>query len=86
MITRDIVAAKINDFLTHKIKKQELVDWAENALNNAEYEEKYFEQINSAISKIGLADIKNFDLVWEDYEAILSSLGFNIQVEISRVS
>ncbi len=86
MITRDIVAAKINDFLIHKIGKEELVDWAENALNDSEFEEKYFEQINSAVSRIGLADVKNFTITWEDYESILNSLGFNIQVEISKVS
>lgn len=86
MITRDIVAVKINNFLTHKISKEELVDWAEKALNDSDFEEEYFEQINSAVSKIGLSNVKNFDLIWEDFETILHSLGFNIQVEISKVS
>ena len=81
MITRYAVAKKNNDFLTHKISKEELVDWADNALNNSEYEEKYFEQINAAVSRIGLADVKNFTRSWEDYESILNSLGFSIQVE-----
>lgn len=86
MITRDMVAEKINQLLTHKIGKDEIADWAENAFNESELEEEYFEQINTALSKIGLANVKNFDLMWEDYESILNSLGFSIQVEILKVS
>jgi ABC-type enterochelin transport system ATPase subunit len=84
MITRELVAEKINNYLTHKITKEELVEWAEFNLQEAEFEEEYFDQINEAISKIGLTDAKNFELLWEDYETILKSLGYNIHVIISK--
>jgi hypothetical protein len=86
MITRNLVVAKINKYLNHSISKGQLVNWAENALSEEEFEEKYFEQINAALKKIGLANVNNFDLVWEDYENILKSLDYKITVEISKVS
>ena len=86
MITRHIIAVKINDYLTHKISREELIDWAENALMETVYEEEYFEQINAAVAKIGSANVKNFELFLEDYESILNSLGYSIQVEILKVS
>lgn len=86
MITRNLVVEKINKYLNHSISKAQLIDWAENALNDEDFEEKYFDQISEALKKIGLADVNNFDLVWEDYENILKSLDYKITVEISKVS
>ena len=86
MITRNLVVEKINKYLNHLITKKHLIDWAENALRDEDFEEKYFDQINEALKKIGLADVNNFDLVWEDYENILKSLDYKITVEISKVS
>jgi hypothetical protein len=86
MITRNQVVEKINKYLNHTISKAQLIGWAESALNDEDFEEKYFDQINEALKKIGLADVNNFDLVWEDYENILKSLDYKITVEISRVS
>lgn len=86
MITRQMIADYINNYLTHKITKKEIIDWAEKAIMDKEYEESYFNQISNALRKIGVSDVNNFDLVWEDYVDILKSLDYKITVDISKVS
>ena len=86
MITRQMIADYINNYLTHKITKEEIVEWAERGVMSEEYEEDYFNQINNALRKIGVSNMTNFDLVWEDYVDILKSIDYKITVDISKVS
>ena len=86
MITRQMIADYINNYFTHKITKEEMVEWAEKVIMDKEYEENYFDQINNALKKIGASDVHNFDLVWDDYVAILKSLNYKITVDISKVN
>ncbi len=86
MITRQIVADNIDKYLKQRITKEQIINWAENAIMNDEFEKEYFDQINNALKKIGVADVKNFDLVWDDYVSILRELGYKITIDISKVS
>ncbi len=84
-ITKKILAGKILDYLHHKITLSELVDWAENAMMNDDFDEKDFETINDIVSAIGLADIRAFGLLWEDCETYLNKLGYRVKVEAEAV-
>ena len=81
-ITKKDVAEKILSYLKHDISIDDLVHWAENALMEGEFEEENFEIINDIVSRIGLADVKAFGLMWEDCEKYLNMLGYNVKVDI----
>lgn len=85
IITKKVVAEKILDYLHHKITLSRLVDWAENSMMDAEFEDKDFDLINDIVSKLGLADVKSFGLLWEDCEKYLNQLGYKVSVEGEQV-
>jgi hypothetical protein len=82
LITKKIVADKIAAYLHHDITVAQLVDWAERAMMEDEFEENGLSAIRSAISRLGVADVRAFGLTWEDCEDLLSQLGFSARVSI----
>ena len=82
LITKKIVADKIAAYLHHDITLAELVDWAENAMMEDEFEESGLPAIRSAVSLLGVADVRAFGLTWEDCEELLGQLGFSARVSI----
>ena len=82
LITKKIVADKIVDYLHHDITLAQLVDWAERALMEDEFEADGLPAIRSAISRLGVADVRAFGLTWEDCEELLGQLGFSARVSI----
>lgn len=82
LITKKIVADKIAAYLHHDITLAQLVDWAEHAMMEDEFEENGLASIRSAVSRLGVADARAFGLTWEDCEALLSQLGFSARVSI----
>ena len=82
LITKKIVADKIAAYLHHDITLAQLVDWAEHAMMEDEFEENGLPAIRSAISRLGVADVRAFGLTWEDCEELLSQLGFSARVSI----
>ena len=62
-ITKQTVADQIAAYLHHRITLEQLVDWAENALMEADFEEKDAEAIGGVISRLGVADVRAFGLV-----------------------
>ncbi len=85
-ITRKDVARKIADYLHHQITLEELVDWAENMMMEADFESQDFETLRDIISRLGLADVKAFGMTWEDCEIFLSRLGYKARVIVTDSS
>jgi hypothetical protein len=83
LITKKIVADKIAAYLHHDITLVQLVDWAEHALMEDEFEENGLAAIRFAVSRLGVADVRAFGLTWEDCEELLSQLGFSARVSIT---
>jgi len=83
-ITRQNVAQKLIDYLYHRITLAELVDWAESAMMEADFEEKDFEIVRDIVSRVGLGDVKAFGMTWEDCEDFLSRLGYRLSVKVSE--
>ena len=81
-ITKQTVADQIAAYLHHRMTLGELVDWAEKALMEAEFEEQDAEAISAVVSRLGIADARAFGLAWEDCEELLRQLGFSARVEI----
>lgn len=82
LITKKIVADKIAAYLHHDITLAQLVDWAENAMMEDEFEENGLAAVRSAVSRLGVADVRAFGLTWEDCEELLGQLGFSARVSI----
>lgn len=81
-VTREDVAAKLRAHLQHELPLAELVDWAERAMDEGEFEVAHFDAIRDAVAKLGLADVKAFGLAWEDCEALLRQLGYAVRVQV----
>ena len=81
-ITREDVAAKVRAYLRHELPLRELVEWAEQAMNDGEFDSDRFDAIRDAVAKLGLADVKQFGLTWEDCEALLKRLGYSVRVDV----
>jgi len=82
-ITRQIVADKIADYLHGKVSQAELVDWAERAMMDADFDEEDTEVLSEIIGRLGLVDVAEFGLRWQDCEEFLRRLGYRAKVIVS---
>ena len=86
LVTRKLVVEKLKDYLTHRISLQDLTHWAETAMMDAEFDENEIELLSDVVSKLGLADVRDFGLTWEDCEEYLMRLGYRAQVAVTPVA
>jgi hypothetical protein len=84
-ICRQDVADKIAEYLHGKIRQADLVDWAERAMMDADFAEGDAELLSDIIGRLGLADVAEFGLRWEDCEELLRRLGYRATVAIKAV-
>lgn len=82
LLTRESVAEKLGAYLRHDLSLAALVNWAESALMNNDFDPAHLTTIRNAIARIGAADVRTFGLAWEDCEQLLSQLGYSAQVNI----
>ncbi len=82
IITKQTVADQIAAYLRHGITQAQLVDWAENALMEGEFDEKDAATISAVVARLGVADVRAFGLAWSDCEELLGQLGFSARIEI----
>lgn len=85
MITRHDVAKKLTEYLRHQLKLQELVAWAEDVMMDEEFDPQDFETLRSIVSRLGLSDVREFGLSWEDCDNFLRLLGYRANVEVSAI-
>ena len=83
MITRTIVGEHLQSYLSGTINLDEIVDWAENALADAEFDTEDHDVLRDAVARIGLADVKTFGLTWEDVTKSLHSLATALESSLS---
>jgi hypothetical protein len=82
MITRELLARQLSDYLQHRITRAQLVDWAESAMMDAEFEERSLETLREITSRLGVADVRDFGLTWEDCQDYLTRLGYRVKVDV----
>jgi cobyrinic acid a,c-diamide synthase len=81
-ITKQTVADKIAAYLRHDLTLDQLVDWAEHAMMDGEFEERDATTLSTVIARIGVADVRAFGLSWEDCEQLLQKVGYAARVEV----
>ena len=82
MITVEILVSQLTGYLKRQISLAELVDWAERAMMEEEFAERDFEAIRDITARLGLADVREFGLTWDDCEQYLARLGYTTKVEV----
>ena len=82
MITKQTLADKIAAYLHHEISLSQLVDWAEGALMEGEFDDRDMEVFRAVVARLGLADVRAFGLEWDDCEQLLQQLGYSAHVDI----
>lgn len=83
-ITCKEVAQKLIDYLHHRITLADLVDWAEDAMMEANFEERNSEILRDIVARLGLADLRAFGMSWEDCEDYLAKLGYRAKIDITE--
>jgi hypothetical protein len=82
-VTRQVAAERIADYLHGKLSQAELVDWSERAMMNSDFDEVDTEVLAEIIGRLGLADVAEFGLRWQDCEEFLRRLGYRATVTVS---
>lgn len=82
-ITRQVVADKIADYLYGKLSQAELVDWAEREMMDADFDKADIDLLTDIVGRLGLADVAEFGLRWQDCEEFLRRLGYRAKVIVS---
>ena len=75
-VTKELLAQKILEYLNRRINADELAGWAENAMVESNYQDEYFNVISETLAKIGLVNIKSFELPIAFYLNILIKLDY----------
>jgi hypothetical protein len=83
LINKQTVAEKIAAYLRHSISLDQLVDWAENAMMDGEFDEHEIDTLRTVVARLGVADVRSFGLMWDDCEQALRQLGYSARVDIA---
>jgi hypothetical protein len=81
-VTRESVAKQLGDYLSGALPLSGLVDWAEAAMCDGEFDESQAAVLADVVSRLGLADVRAFGLTWEECREMLRSLGFSTKVDL----
>lgn len=85
LVTREMLVEMLLKYINRTIALSKLIDWAEEMLREADIEEGSFELIRDILARIGLADVREFGLTWDDCYEYLQRLGYNVKVELLEV-
>ncbi|MFC1959736.1 hypothetical protein ACFLYO_03395 [Chloroflexota bacterium] len=80
MITREIVLQRFLAYLNREITLADLVDWAENAVMDANIAPDDAELLMEILGYLGAADSPGFELTWEVCYGFLTQLGTPVKV------
>jgi len=81
LVTKEVVRDQLLAYLNQQKTLAQLVDWAENTLCDGELEMHDIEILSDILARLGLADVREFGLSWEDCSTLLARLGYQLQVE-----
>ncbi len=86
LITKNNIADMLMKYINREIDVAGLIDWAEEMLKEADFESANFELIRDILSRIGLADVREFGLTLDDCYDYLHKLGYDVKVEVLETS
>lgn len=78
-ITHQMVAEKLAAYLRRQLSLEQLIDWAESQVMDADFESA---AVRDVVARLGVSDVRAFGLTWEDCRRLLHDLGFEAHIEI----
>ncbi|GFP18798.1 hypothetical protein HKBW3S42_01042 [Candidatus Hakubella thermalkaliphila] len=85
ILTRKLLADVLIRYINREIDLPSVVSWAEDMIREANFENGSFEIIREILARIGLADVREFGLTWDDCYDYLHKLGYDVKVELLEV-
>jgi len=82
MVTKKIAASALLSYMRHETTLASLVDWAEDALLEADFPEIDVHLLTQVLGRLGLADVRTFGLSWEECENLVKMLGYELKVQM----
>ena len=82
VLTKKELAAMLMRYVNREIDLLSLVHWAEDMMKESDFEDAHFELIRDILSRIGLGDVQEFGITWDDCYDYLHKLGYNIKIEL----
>ena len=82
IVTRKMLSGMLIKYINREIDLSSLISWAEEMMKDADFENGYFELLRDILARIGLADVREFGLNWDDCYDYLHSLGYDVRVEV----
>ncbi len=86
MTTKKMVASRLLAYLEGQTTLSSLIDWAETTLLEGDFADDDLQLLTEVLGRIGLADVRNFGLAWEDCEAMLQKLGYRVELKMHEVA
>jgi hypothetical protein len=80
LITKEAVRDQLLAYLNGALPLAQLVDWAEEAARQGEFDSQDAEVLRDIIAKLSMADVRQAGLHWEDLHEALARLGYQAQV------
>ncbi len=84
IVTREILASKLLAYINRQTTLAELVDWAEQVMQEGDFGEEDYETIRNIVARLGVADVEGFKLSWDEIVEILEQLGYKVRVEVTK--
>ena len=82
-VTRKITATKLTAYLRGTLPLATLVDWAENAVADGEFESGHESLLMEIVGRLGTADTGGYELSWEDCVKMLKRLGYKARINVA---
>ncbi|MBI3755544.1 MAG: hypothetical protein HZB81_06590 [Deltaproteobacteria bacterium] len=84
-VSKKMVADMLMQYLDRKITLSDLVDWAEDMIREADLDPEGFEVIRDILAHMGLADVREFGLAWDDCYDYMHRLGYDVKIELMEM-
>jgi len=81
-VTRESLADMIMRYIKRDITLQALVSWAEDMVNEGDFDDDDFDTIKDILFRLGLADVREFGLTWDECRDHLHRLGYDVRIEL----
>ncbi|MCL4476053.1 MAG: hypothetical protein M1508_07495 [Nitrospirae bacterium] len=85
VVTKKLLVEMLLKYINRQLDLYGLVSWAEDMMREADFESDNFELLRDIVARIGLGDVHEFGLTWDDCYDFLHKLGYNVKVELIEV-
>ncbi|MBW8333329.1 MAG: hypothetical protein K0M40_14985 [Prolixibacteraceae bacterium] len=86
IITKQQLAVNLLNYLQHKTTLNDLVNWAEEAFMEGNIQGEDPEVVRDILARLGLADVKEFGLLWDDCNNYMKKLGYILKIDAGLVA